>query len=84
MGKIVDLLKNLKIYNNTLIYIASDHGFDKNTKNHDYAYETFLATNDPCIKKKQGDRKDLTPTILRRYGINIKDIKPSLDGHALY
>lgn len=84
LGKTVDLLKNLKIYNNTLIYIISDHGFDKNSKNHDYSYETFLATNDPCIKKKKGDRKDFTPTILRRYDLNIKDIKPSLDGRSLY
>lgn len=84
LGRIVDLLKNLKIYNDTLIYIVSDHGFTKNTKEHDYAPQTFLVTNDHRIKKKRADRKDITPTLLRRYGLNIKNIKPSLEGRSLY
>ncbi len=84
LGKIVDALKKLKLYDTTLIYVVSDHGFTQNSKEHDYAPETFLATNDPYLKKKRADRKDITPTILRRYGLQIAEIKPSLEGHSLY
>jgi len=84
LGKIVDLLKKLKLYETTLIYIVSDHGFTQNSKEHDYAPETFFATNDPYLKKKRADRKDITPSILRRYGLEITDIKPPLEGHSLY
>ncbi len=84
LGKIVELLKKLKIYDETLIYVVSDHGFTTNSNEHDYAPETFLVTNDNRIKKNRADRKDITPTILRRFGVNIKNIKPSLEGKSLY
>lgn len=84
LGKIVELLKILKLYDNTLIYVVSDHGFSKGAKEHNYAPETFLATNDRRIKKKTAGRKDIAPTILRRLGLNIKDLNPPLEGHSLY
>lgn len=84
LGEIVNSLKKLNIYDNTLIYVVSDHGFTKNLKEHNYAPETFLATNDPYVKRTPGDRKDIAPTILQRFGLNIGKIKPSLEGHSLY
>lgn len=83
LGKIISHLMDLGIYEETLIYVTSDHGFDEGKTEHSYAPNVFLATNDSLPTKKEGDRKDITPTILQRYGIDIKSLIPSLDGASL-
>ena len=70
LGKIVDKLKELGVYENTYIYVVTDHGFDENEKGHSSAPYGFFATNDPNIVRS-GDRKDLTPTILKKYGLEL-------------
>jgi len=82
LGEIVSKLKESGIYEETLIYITSDHGFGEEKKSHRNSPYVFLAANDKDIKK-DGDRKDITPTILNRYGIDIKAIMPPLDGISL-
>jgi hypothetical protein len=42
----------------------------------------FLATNDPIVKPN-GDRADITPTILKRFGLDLSKIEPPLDGIPL-
>lgn len=83
--KIIQHLKNLGIYEKTLIYITADHGFNEsgNLFGHLFAPHIFLATNDPQVKAKTGTNLDITPTILDRYGINWRKIKPALPGRAL-
>jgi len=83
LGEIVDKLKTLDIYEETLIYVTSDHGFDEGKKWHINAPDVFLATNDSGVTKNEGDRKDITPTILRRYGMDINSITPPLYGVSL-
>jgi len=83
LGEIIDKLKTLGIYEETLIYVVSDHGFDEGKRWHINAMDVFLATNDPGVTKNEGDRKDVTPTILRRYGIDIDSITPPLYGVSL-
>jgi len=82
LGMIVAKLKELGIGNETLIYITSDHGFNEGSQEHDNAPYVFLATNDQLVKRN-GDRKDITPTILKRYGLNLSAISPSLQGNPL-
>jgi len=82
LGKIVDKLRQLGIYNNTLIYITADHGFDEGKKKHTDAPYVFLATNDKEVKYS-GTRADITPTIYDRLGIDIKKFSPPLDGRSL-
>ena len=85
LGTIVDKLQELGIYDNTLIYVVSDHGFDEGSNIHGNAPYTFVAGNDPLIIRG-GDRKDLAPTILERYNISLGPIgpAPAVDGSSLY
>ncbi len=82
LGKIMDKLKSLGIYEKTLIYVVSDHGFDRDGYYHWCAPYTFLATNDPIIMRN-ADRKDITPHILDRIGIDVEKIYPRMDGRPL-
>ncbi len=83
LGEIVRKLKALGLYQRTDIYVTTDHGMDEGGFEHSKAPDTFLATN--CRRKlNNGDRKDITPTILDGYGIDLKGITPPLDGRSLF
>lgn len=82
LGKIVEELKNLYLYDKTLIYVTSDHGFDKEDYGHRDAPYVFLATNDAGVIRR-GELTDIAATILERFGIDISTIEPKLDGHPL-
>lgn len=82
LGEIVNKLKRLGIYERTLIYVTADHGFDEGKTTHGYAPYVFLATNDKEVKRN-GDRADIAPTILKRFGIDVRSIQPALDGIPL-
>jgi hypothetical protein len=79
---IISKLKELGIYEKTLIYVTADHGFNEGEKGHSYAPYVFLATNDKTISR-DGDRMDIAPTILKRFGIDITIINPKLNGSPL-
>ncbi|MFC1850694.1 alkaline phosphatase family protein [candidate division CSSED10-310 bacterium] len=81
-GKIIDKLKELDLYDHTLIYVTSDHGFDVGRQSHKDAPYVFLATNDTNVLRR-GYRVDITATILHRLGIDIQTINPPLDGKPL-
>lgn len=82
LGVIVKRIKDLGIYDKTIIYVTSDHGMNENAFNHKYAPYMFLATNSKRALR-DGDRKDITPTIYEEYGIDCAGIKPELDGKSL-
>ncbi len=81
-GNIMQKLKELDLYDKTLIYVTADHGFDEDMKSHSDAPYVFLATNDPVVIRR-GERADITPTILERFGLDLSRINPPLDGHPL-
>jgi len=81
-GKIMQKLKELNLYDRSLIYVTADHGFDEGMNSHSNAPYVFLATNDPGVIRR-GERADITPTILYRFGLDLDKIKPPLDGHPL-
>ena len=81
-GRIVAKLKETGLYARTLIYIVADHGFDAGQKNHTNAPAVFCATNDNRVRRN-GDRADIAPTILKRFGIDLETITPRLDGSPL-
>lgn len=81
-GQIILKLKELGIYNKTLVYITADHGFDEGKKSHANAPYIFLATNDKQVKR-DGDRLDIAPTVLKRFRINLATINPPLSGKPL-
>ncbi len=81
-GKIMQKLAELNLYDKTLIYVTADHGFDEGLGSHHDAPYVFLATNDPKVIRR-GERADITPTILDRFGLDLNKIAPPLDGHPL-
>ena len=81
-GKIVAKLRELGLYEKTLVYITADHGFDEGKTTHSNAPFVFLATNDPRVNRN-GDRADITPTILKRFSLDLSKIEPPLDGIPL-
>lgn len=79
-GLIIDQLKKLGVYEKTLVYVISDHGFDSGKKSHLYAPFVFAATNDTTTVRKEGTREDIAPTILKKFGLDLSKIEPALDG----
>ncbi|MGC8863345.1 MAG: alkaline phosphatase family protein [Armatimonadota bacterium] len=82
LGKIVEKLKADKIYDKTMIFVTSDHGFDEGKTGHSNAPFVFLATNDPNVVKN-GDQRDIVPTILVEMGADLSKIEPKLPGKPL-
>ncbi|MHC4444101.1 MAG: alkaline phosphatase family protein [Planctomycetota bacterium] len=81
-GKIVARLKELGLYDKTLIYVTADHGFDEGEKSHKDAPHVFLGTNDPEVIRR-GERCDIAPTIMDRLGLDLKSLNPPVDGRPL-
>jgi arylsulfatase A-like enzyme len=81
-GKIIEKLKELGLYDKTLVYVTADHGFNEGATGHGYAPYVTLATNDPKVKR-DGMRQDITPTILARFGLDLSKFSPALDGELL-
>jgi hypothetical protein len=82
LGRIVEKLKQLGVYDKTLIYVTADHGFDVDGKGHGNAPYVFLGTNDKQVMRN-GTRADITPTILDRLGVDLAKITPPMDGETL-
>jgi len=81
-GKILAKLKELGLYDKTLVYVTADHGFNDGATNHKYAPYVFLGTNDPKVKRS-GMRQDITPTVLSRFGVDLGALDPKLDGEPM-
>jgi len=94
-GKIIAKLKDLKLYDKTLVYVTADHGFDEGKMGHSNAPRVILASNDKGVMRN-GDRADITPTILDRFGLDLTKLQrksvtatrpgvldPPLAGHPL-
>ena len=81
-GRIIAELKKLGLYGKTFVYVTADHGFDEGCTSHDDASFVFLATNDRAVMRR-GERADIAPTILHRFGVDLKGIQPPLMGHTL-
>ncbi|NPV54440.1 MAG: sulfatase-like hydrolase/transferase [Firmicutes bacterium] len=82
LGRIVEKLKGLGMYEETRIYVTSDHGFDEGKTTHSMALYVFLATNDPAIERR-GDQRDIAPTILTCMGVDISEVNLPLPGRLL-
>jgi hypothetical protein len=82
LGRLVEKLKALGLYEKTKIYVVADHGFNVGGKGHSYAPYVFMATNDKKVMR-DGTRADITPTILDRFGLDLAKFEPKLDGEPL-
>ena len=82
IGKIMAKLKELKLYDKTLIYVTADHGFDEGETSHNNAPDVFLVTNDKTVKEN-GTQGDIVPTILTQFNVDLSKLEPKLPGKAL-
>lgn len=86
LGRIVATLQELGIFNKTLIYVTTDHGFDEGRKTHSNAPEIWLVTNDPAVappEERIALQGDIVPTLLERLGFDVGNIEPLLPGRSL-
>ncbi|MCX8037544.1 MAG: alkaline phosphatase family protein [Candidatus Sumerlaeia bacterium] len=81
-GKIIAKLKELGIYDQTLVYVIADHGFNEGESGHRYAPYVFCASNDKAINRN-GTREDIAATVLKRFGLDLTKVEPKLDGIPL-
>jgi hypothetical protein len=79
-ARIIDKLKELGLYERTLVYVVVDHGFDEGKTGHSYAPYVFVGTNDTTFVRKQGDRADIAAHVLKRLGVDLAAIDAPLDG----
>ncbi|MHC4660540.1 MAG: alkaline phosphatase family protein [Planctomycetota bacterium] len=82
LGKIVEKLKELELYDETAIFVNSDHGFDEGGYGHNQAPYVFLATN-ACKNLRWGMQFDVGPTVLDVLGIDSAKFEPPLSGTPL-
>lgn len=79
-GKLIEKLKELGLYEKTLVYVVVDHGFNEDGTGHSYAPYVFVGTNDTTFVRKEGDRADIGAHVLKRFGMDLTTIEPALDG----
>ena len=82
LGKILDAVTDAGADDRALVYVTSDHGFDPGKNQHINAPQSFLATNDPDVKRN-GQQRDIAPTVLSAMGVDLAPIKPPLPGKPL-
>ena len=86
LGEIVSKLRELGIYERTLIYISTDHGFDEGRRSHLNAPDIWFVTNDPRVMPLpdgMATQRNIAPTILERLGFDLDSLEPPLPGQSL-
>jgi arylsulfatase A-like enzyme len=82
LGEMVKKLKALGVYERTMVFVTSDHGFDEGAKGHSNAPRVFLAGNLATLTKN-GDQRDITPTLLTEMGVDVSTLRPKYKGAVL-
>jgi len=84
LGRILASLETLGMSGRTVVYVATDHGFDEGAKTHFKAPEVWLVSEDPVADPivGEGDQKDVAPTVLARFGIDGTSLEPPLPGRV--
>jgi len=81
-GAIIRSLSDNNLMERTALVVASDHGFDKGRRTHEYAPDVFMAINRKHVVKA-GLRPDVGATILALAGIAVAHQRPVPDGQPL-
>lgn len=79
LGELLDFLDSNHLMENTLIYVVTDHSFNRASNYHNCAPMCFLATNDTEIKRR-GNLRDIALTIYHRLGIDTICFAPGFKG----
>lgn len=81
LGECVAKLKELGVYDKTMVFVTSDHGFDEGKTSHSNAPTVFLAANMPLTRP--GNQRDVPTTILAEMGFDVTKAEPKLTGVVL-
>jgi len=92
LGALLKQVETLGLGKNLKVFVMADHGFDiigsgrVDDREHDTdaSRSTFLASSEPGFRKKNGDRRDFVPTVLKMYGIDPASFTPSLQGKPYF
>jgi len=82
LGETVKKLKALGIYDKTMLFVNADHGFDEGKKGHGNAPYVYLAANLKSLTR-DGDQRDIVPTILTEMGVDTAKFESKLKGAVL-
>lgn len=82
LGRLMDRLRSLGLYERTTLFVTTDHGMDEGSNEHFNSPQTFIAVNSG-LRLSDGDRKDVALTILDGYGIDLSTAIPPLAGKSL-
>ena len=82
LGKAVKRLKDLGIYDKTMVFVTADHGFDEGKTSHSNAPTVYLAADMKTLAKN-GDQRDIVPTLLTEMGVDVSKIQPKFTGIVL-
>ncbi|VVB53552.1 Type I phosphodiesterase / nucleotide pyrophosphatase [uncultured archaeon] len=92
LGIITEELRTLGVYNETVIIITTDHGFEENGAGHTSGGVSnpdlsvlFVASNKGWAVAREGDRKetDVAATVYDLFNVNSSAFVPALDGTSL-
>lgn len=81
LGETVKKLKELGMYDKTMIFVTADHGFDEGKTSHSNAPKVYLGSNVKLTRG--GHQRDIAPTILSEMGVDISKLQPKMTGSVL-
>jgi predicted AlkP superfamily pyrophosphatase or phosphodiesterase len=67
-GVVLNTLDFMGITNNTCVFITTDHGFNSGRRTHHGDTDLWLVSSEKLLQK-EGDQKDIVPSILNYFGI---------------
>ena len=82
LGVAVRKLKALGVYDRTMVFATTDHGFDEGLNSHRDAPRVYLAGNVKSLRR-DGDQRDIAPTLLTEMGVGISRLRPKYAGAVL-
>lgn len=82
VGEAVKKLKALGIYDRTMVFATTDHGFDEGLRSHKDAPRVYLIGNMKSLCRN-GDQRDIVPTLLAEMGLDYTGLQPKYKGKAL-
>ncbi len=88
LGRIMSRLGSRTDASRTLLYVATDHGFEKDSPLHEdgnfqESRRSWLVTNDLAVRRGQGDICDIPTTILKRFDVRAARSDTPLKGQPL-
>jgi predicted AlkP superfamily pyrophosphatase or phosphodiesterase len=82
LGRIRETLDELGVGASTAVLVATDHGFGEDQDHHKNAPDAWLATDWAPVEP--GNQRDLAPTVLAAFGVELDQLTPPLPGQPLW